>query len=90
MQFIGIRCSNHPKESINSELILKRPKQCIAKKHIDGKHIATIPPPNSGFNYYNYNHTNSIVLLAIAGPNHECLFADAGSNGRMNDPGIWN
>ena len=30
------------------------------------------------------------MLLAIAGPNYECIFADAGSNGRMNDSGIWN
>ena len=57
---------------------------------IDGKHIVIIPPPNSGSNYYNYKHTNSIVLLAVAGPNYECLFADVGSNGTMNDSGIWN
>ena len=57
---------------------------------IDGKHIVIIPPPNSGSNYYNYKHTNSIVLLAIAGPCYECLFADVGTNGRMNDSGIWN
>ena len=56
----------------------------------DGKHIVLIPPPNSGANYYNYKHTNSIVLLAIAGPNYKCLFADVGTNGRMNDSGIWN
>ena len=30
------------------------------------------------------------MLLAIAGPNYECLFADAGRNERMNDYGIWN
>ena len=57
---------------------------------IDGKHIVIIPPPNSGSNYYNYKHTNSIVLLTIAGPNYECLFVDVGTNGRMNDSGIWN
>ena len=54
------------------------------------KHIVITPPPNSGSNYYNYKHTNSIVLLAIAGPNYEWLFADVGTNGRMNDSGIWN
>ena len=57
---------------------------------IDGKHIIIIPPPNSGSSYYNYKHTNSIVLLAIAGPNYEYLFADVGTNGRMNDTWIWN
>ena len=30
------------------------------------------------------------MLLAIAGPNYERLFVDVGTNGRMNDPGIWN
>ena len=37
----------------------------------DGEHIVFIPPSNSGPNYYNYKYTNSIVLLAIAGPNYE-------------------
>ena len=32
MQFISIRCSKHLRESIKSELILNRPKQCITKK----------------------------------------------------------
>ena len=32
MQFISIRCSNKVRESIKSELILNRPKQCITKK----------------------------------------------------------
>ena len=30
------------------------------------------------------------MLLAIAGPNYKCLFADVGTNGKMNDSGIWN
>ena len=54
------------------------------------KNIVIIPPPNSCSSYYNYNHTNSIVLLATAGPNCECLFADLGTNGRINNSGIWN
>ena len=28
--------------------------------------------------------------MAIAGPEYECLYADVGSNGRVNDSGIWN
>ena len=54
----------------------------------DGKHTVIIPPSNSGPNYYNYKHTNSTVLLAIAGPDYEWLFANVGTNGRMNDSGI--
>ena len=33
---------------------------------------------------------HSIILMAIAGPDYECLYADVGSNGRVNDSGIWN
>ena len=57
---------------------------------IDRKHIVITPPPNSGSNYCNFKHANTIVLLAIAGPKYECLFADVRTNGRMNDSGIWN
>ena len=57
---------------------------------IDGKHINIKPPVGAGSSFYNYKHTHSIVLLAIAGPNCECIFADIGCNGRMNDTGIWN
>ena len=28
--------------------------------------------------------------MAIAGPDYECIYADIGSNGRMNDSGVWN
>ena len=42
-----------------------------------------------GFFYYNYKHTHSIILMAIAGPEYECLYVDVGSNGRVNDSGIW-
>ena len=31
-----------------------------------------------------------IILLAIAGPEYECLYADVGSNNRVNDSGGWN
>ena len=30
------------------------------------------------------------MLLAIAGPDYQWLFANVGTNGRMNDSGIWN
>ena len=28
--------------------------------------------------------------MAIAGPEYECLYADIGSNSRVNDSGVWN
>lgn len=51
---------------------------------IDGKHVIIRKPSN----YYNYKHTHSIILLAIAGPDYECLYLDVGSNGRYS--GVWN
>ena len=57
---------------------------------IDGKHVRIVKPNNGGSYFYNYKHTHSIILLAIAGPGYECLYADVGSSGRVNDSGIWN
>ena len=57
---------------------------------IDGKHVRIQKPKNGGSFYYNYKHTHSITLMAIAGPDYECLYAHVGSNGRVNDSGIWN
>ena len=57
---------------------------------VDGKHVRIQKPKNGGSFYYNYKHTHSIILMAIAGPEYECLYADVGSNGRVNDSGIWN
>lgn len=57
---------------------------------MDGKHIVMQPPGNSGSYYYNYKHTNSIILMAVAGPNYECLYYDIGTNGRVDEGGVWN
>ena len=59
---------------------------CLAA--IDGKHIQITPPP--GTEYFNYKNTFSKILLAIALPEYECIYTDIGSNGRMNDSGVWN
>ena len=57
---------------------------------IDGKHITMQPPGSSGSYYHNYKHTNSIFLMAVGGLNYECLYYDIGTNGRVNDGGVWN
>ena len=57
---------------------------------IDGKHIRIQKTKSSGSFYYNYKHTHPIILMAIAGPEYKYLYADIGSNGRVNNSGIWN
>jgi hypothetical protein len=59
---------------------------------IDGKHIVMQPPANAASFFYNYKHTHSIVLMAVAGPDYESIYmyADVGTNGREADGGVWN
>ena len=44
----------------------------------------------TGSEFFNYKKTFSIILLAVTGPEYECLYTDIGSNSRMNDSGVWN
>lgn len=55
---------------------------------IDGK-IIVQQPFNSGSHYYDYKDNNSIILVAVFGPNYECLWADIGTNGRAPVGAIW-
>ena len=52
---------------------------------VDGKHTTIQKPAGGRSFYYSCKHT----LLAVAGPNYECLFADVGANGRCSNGGIW-
>ena len=43
---------------------------------INDKYIVMQPQPGSLSKYWSYKHTYSVVLLAVAGPNCECMYAN--------------
>ena len=56
---------------------------------IEGKRIIIQQRCNSGSHYLDYKDHYSVILLAVFGPNYECLWADIGTNGRTPDGAIW-
>ncbi|PFX12150.1 hypothetical protein AWC38_SpisGene23938 [Stylophora pistillata] len=56
---------------------------------VDRKRVIVQQPSNSGSDYYDYKGNNSIVLPAVFGPDYQCLWASAGTNGRSPDSAIW-
>lgn len=60
---------------------------CIAA--IDGKHVVSDKPPNSGSLYFNYKKSFSIVLLAFVDAHCKFTVIDVGAYGRKSDGSIW-
>jgi len=55
---------------------------------VDGKHVATVPPPGAGSNFFNYKGYKSQVLTGIADSNYEFIYFIFGTNGRVSDGGV--
>ncbi len=56
---------------------------------IDGKHIRTKQPCNSGSMYYNYKNYFSTVLFAMCDANYCFTYVEVGSYGKSSDSGIF-
>ena len=56
---------------------------------VDGKQIVLEQPNKLGSHYRNYKGTDSILLMAVVGPEYQFLFADVGMNGRNSHGGNW-
>lgn len=53
---------------------------------IDERHIAIVPPANSGSYFYNYKGQHSVVLMAIVNAKYQ--FVHIGMNGRISNGGV--
>lgn len=56
---------------------------------IDGKHIRTKQPPNSGSMFYNFKNYFSTVLFAMCDANYCFTYIEVGSYGKSSDSGIF-
>jgi len=56
---------------------------------VDGKHVNTEAPANSGSVYYNYKKTFSVILLVLVDANYNFIMIDVSCLGRSSDGGIF-
>ena len=62
-------------------------KQCLGA--IGGKHVVMQAPPRSGSDYFNYEKTYSLVLMAVSNSDYLFTLADIGDSGRQSDGGFF-
>ena len=56
---------------------------------VDGKHVGVICPAHSGSDYYNYKGFFSVVLMAFVDFDYHFVIAEAGTQGKISDGGVY-
>ncbi|XP_003738464.1 protein ANTAGONIST OF LIKE HETEROCHROMATIN PROTEIN 1-like, partial [Galendromus occidentalis] len=87
-EFIQMPSSEEEWKVVMQEFALRWqfPNACGA---IDGKHVTIRCPPKSGSEFFNYKKSFSIISLAVVDARYNFLYIDVGTNGRVNDAGVF-
>ena len=56
---------------------------------MDGKHVIMQCPARGGSDYFKYNKSHSIVLLAVCDSKYNFLLVDIGDAGRQSDGSVY-
>ena len=56
---------------------------------IDGKHVITQAPKNSGSLYYNYKKQHSLILLEVVDAQYNFVAVDIGGYGKQSDGNVF-
>ncbi|XP_065057703.1 uncharacterized protein LOC135685641 [Rhopilema esculentum] len=56
---------------------------------LDGEHVVMFAPAGSGFAFFDYKKTHSIVLMAVCDANHQFILVDIRDTGRESDGSVY-